>query len=125
MSFLFEPQFHRFIICGIFILAGILHFIKPKFYLRIMPNYIPYHKMMVYISGAAEILGGVGLLIPATQGFAAWGLILLLFAIFPANFDMACKGYKKRGLTRYTWLLIGRLPLQFLLMFWIYWAALV
>ena len=120
---IFDPAIHRFIIGGVFILAGLLHFIKPGMYIGIMPDYIPYHKAMVYISGVAEVLGGVGFLIPKLNTAAAWGLILLLIAVFPANIDMAWKGYKNHGLTLYTWLLIGRLPLQFLLIYWVYWAG--
>ena len=92
-------------------------------YVSIMPDYIPYHKAMVYISGIAEILGGAGLLIPEFRTYAILALILLLIAVFPANIDMAWKEFKNHGLTLYTWLLIARLPLQFVLMWWVYWAG--
>jgi uncharacterized membrane protein len=72
-----------------YIVAGALHFIKPAPYLRIMPPYIPWHAAMVRISGAFEILGGLGLLVPATRRAAAWGLVALLVAVFPANIYMA------------------------------------
>jgi uncharacterized membrane protein len=108
---------------GIFILAGLLHFIKPGMYISIMPDYIPYHKAMVLISGIAEVLGGIGMMISPFREYAAFGLILLLVAVFPANIDMALKGYKNHGLTLYTWILLGRLPLQFLLIYWVYWAG--
>lgn len=121
---IFEPATHRLIIGGIFILAGLLHFIKPAMYIGIMPDYIPFHKAMVYISGVAEILGGAGIMIPSYQKIAAWGLIILLIAVFPANIDMAWKGFKNHGLTLYTWILIGRLPLQFALIYWVHWAGL-
>lgn len=121
---MFDPTIHRFVIGGIFILAGLLHFIKPGMYISIMPDYIPYHKAMVYISGIAEVLGGVGIMITNLRTYASIGLILLLIAVFPANIDMAGKGYKNHGLTLYTWILIGRLPLQFLLIYWVYWAGL-
>ncbi|MEQ8524276.1 hypothetical protein [Gracilimonas sp.] len=124
MSFLLEPTFHRYFIGAIFILAGLLHFLKPGIYISIMPDYIPYHKAMVYISGVAEVIGGIGFMIPELRTYAAWGLILLLIAVFPANIDMAWKGFKNHGLTLYTWLLIGRLPLQFLILYWVYWAGL-
>jgi uncharacterized membrane protein len=124
MSFLLDPTFNRYLIGGIFALAGLLHFIKPEMYIGIMPDYIPFHKAMVYISGVAELLGGIGIMIPAFRTFATWGLILLLIAVFPANMDMAWKGYKNHGFTVYTWILLGRLPLQFLLIYWVYWAGL-
>jgi uncharacterized membrane protein len=88
-----------------------------------MPDYIPNHKAMVLISGIAEILGGIGILIPYTRTYAAWGLILLLIAVFPANIDMFIKGYQKQGFSLYTWLTLLRLPLQFILIYWVYWAA--
>jgi uncharacterized membrane protein len=72
-----------------YIVAGSLHFIKPAPYLRIMPLYIPWHAAMVRISGAFEILGGLGLLVLATRRTAAWGLVAVLIAVFPANIYMA------------------------------------
>ena len=72
-----------------YIVAGSLHFIRPEPYLRIMPPYIPWHAAMVGISGAFEILGGFGLLVQAARRAAAWGLVALLIAVFPANLYMA------------------------------------
>ena len=72
-----------------YIVAGALHLIEPEPYLRIMPSYIPWHPAMVRISGFFEILGGLGLLVPATCRTAAWGLVALLIAVFPANLYMA------------------------------------
>ncbi len=72
-----------------YVVAGSLHFIKPAPYLRIMPPYIPWHAVIVRVSGAFEILGGVGLLVSATRRAAAWGLVALLIAVFPANLYMA------------------------------------
>lgn len=72
-----------------FIAAGSLHFLRPAAYLRIMPRYIPWHPAMVEISGAAEIAGGIGLLIPSLRRPAGWGLVALLIAVFPANVYMA------------------------------------
>jgi uncharacterized membrane protein len=68
-----------------FVAAGTWHFIKPGFYLKIMPPYIPWHLQMVLISGFFEILGGLGLLIPQTRRLAAWGLVALLIAVFPGQ----------------------------------------
>lgn len=118
-----DPLMHRFIIGGLFLIAGALHFLKPGMYIGIMPDYLPHHRLLVFVSGAAEILGGIGLMLPLVQNWAAWGLILLLIAVFPANIDMAWKGYKGYGLTAYTLLLLSRLPLQFLLIYWVYWAG--
>jgi len=84
------PQRIAVLLATIFyVVAGSLHFIKPEPYLRIMPPYIPWHVAMVRVSGAFEILGGVGLLVPETRKAASWGLIALLVAVFPANIYMA------------------------------------
>jgi uncharacterized membrane protein len=78
----------RGLLAVLFIGAGVLHFVAPATYLHIMPPYLPAPLALVYLSGAAEIAGGVGLLIPATRQLAGWGLILLLLAVFPANVYM-------------------------------------
>ncbi|MAO66552.1 MAG: hypothetical protein CL666_16295 [Balneola sp.] len=124
MDTLLDPEFHRYMIGSLFILAGVLHFLKPQFFMRIMPGYLPWHKPLVLISGFFEIAGGVGIMIPSFQAIAAWGLILLLLAVFPANIEMLRKYYRKDGLTLFTWGLIARLPLQFALIGWVYWAGL-
>lgn len=72
-----------------YVVAGMLHFIKTDAYLRIMPPYIPWHLAMVRISGVFEILGGLGLMLTRTRRAAAWGLVTLLIAVFPANLYMA------------------------------------
>src|SRR5687767_7801443 len=69
--------------------AGISHFLKPEPFIKIVPNYLPNPKALVYVSGAFEILGGIGLLVPGLSSAAAWGLILLFIAVFPANLNMA------------------------------------
>lgn len=101
----------------LYIAAGTNHFINPKPYLALMPPYIPAHSAMVIVSGIAEIVLGVGLLFPATRSISAWGLILLLIAVFPANVFMAVSNrFRKIP----TWLRWARLPLQGLLIFWAY-----
>jgi uncharacterized membrane protein len=72
-----------------YVSAGALHFIKTGAYLKIMPPYIPYHLPVVYVSGCFEILGGLGLIIPQARRAAAWGVVVLLIMVFPANFYMA------------------------------------
>ena len=123
---LLRPECNRYLIGILFVLAGLLHFWKPAFYVNIMPDYLPWHKALVYLSGAAEMAGGIGMFIAAVRLEAAIGLILLLFAVFPANIDMAMKSVKKRGwVDLYSLLLILRLPLQFVLMYWVYWAGIM
>ncbi len=101
----------------LFILAGILHFVKERAYWKMMPLYIPYHKVMVLISGVAEIVLGLGLLSSLTRVYSAWGLIILLIAVFPANIYMATSGKFHRIPSVLLWL---RLPLQFVLIWWMY-----
>ncbi|GAB4030998.1 DoxX family protein [Spirosoma gilvum] len=101
----------------IYIIAGINHFLNPRTYLSIMPPYIPAHHFMVTISGLAEVVLGIGLLFTQTQSIAAWGIILLLLAIFPANIYMATSDkFSKIS----AWLRWARLPLQGILIWWAY-----
>jgi uncharacterized membrane protein len=79
----------RILFALIFIAGGILHFVLTPTYVSIMPPYLPAPGLLVQISGVAEILGGVGLLIPSARPYAAWGLVLLLIAVAPANINMA------------------------------------
>lgn len=109
---------------AIFILAGINHFRSPQAYLQIMPDYLPAHKELVALSGVAEIAGGLGVLFPRTQRAAGWGLIALLLAVFPANIYGAQNGMEIFGKTVPSWLLWVRLPLQLLLIWWVYKACL-
>lgn len=99
--------------------AGVNHFVMPKFYLRMMPPYLPGHLALVYLSGVAEILLGTLMLVPATSRLAAWGLIALLIAIFPANLHMALHPERFPEFSPTSlWL---RLPLQALPLAWAYW----
>jgi uncharacterized membrane protein len=109
-----------FVIGALFIVAGVLHFTIPHFYEAIVPPPLP-PREMVQISGIFEILGGVGVLLPQTRVFSAWSLIALLLAVFPANVYMAIdpKFQKVAPL----WGLYARLPLQFVLIWWIYAAC--
>jgi uncharacterized membrane protein len=105
----------------VYIFAGTLHFIKPETYLRIMPPYIPWHVLMVRMSGAFEVLGGLGLLFSPTRRAAAWGLITLLIAVFPANIYMATNPVETGTVSIAAVLRWGRLPIQLLLIWWLFW----
>jgi uncharacterized membrane protein len=112
------------VLAGVFyVAAGTWHFIKPGFYLKIMPPYIPWHVQMVLISGFFEILGGLGLLIPPTRRLAAWGLVALLIAVFPANIFMATNPVESGATSIAPALRWGRLPLQLLLAWWLLWCT--
>jgi uncharacterized membrane protein len=104
----------RGIISLFFVYVGIMHFVRPGKFIQITPEFLPYRRELVYISGFFEILGGAGLLVPQTRKAAGIGLIALLFAVFPANINMAVKKLDFGSIP--VWVLWARLPLQFLLM---------
>jgi uncharacterized membrane protein len=106
-----------------YVIAGSLHFIRPEFYLKIMPPYVPWHLAMVYLSGALEILGGLGLLVPQTRRAAAWGLVALLIAVFPANVYMATNPIEAGAASLSPAFRWGRLPLQLPLVWWLLWCT--
>jgi len=102
---------------GFFIYAGISHFTKAWFFYKITPPYLQkWKKPINVIVGVSEILGGIGLLIPQTRMMAAWGIILLLIAVFPANWYM----YRSNGagMKINPKFLLVRLPLQLVLLAW-------
>ena len=98
--------------------AGINHFIRPAFYLQLMPPWLPMHKELVFTSGVSEILCALLLLFPATRRAGAWAVIALLVAVFPANIQMLID-YMGAGNPN-TWIAIVRLPIQLLLIWWGY-----
>jgi uncharacterized membrane protein len=100
--------------------AGALHFVTPEPYLGMMPAALPAPLLLVYISGVAEITGGLGLILPATRRLAAWGLIALYVAVFPANVNMAIHHLPLGTTDVPTWALWARLPLQLVLIAWAY-----
>jgi uncharacterized membrane protein len=104
----------RLVLALFFIGAGVMHFLKPEFYLTIMPAVLPHPLALVYISGVFEILGGVGVMIPATRRWAGYGLIALLIAVFPANIKMF-HDHLHEGFSLFTVGLFLRLPLQIVL----------
>ena len=105
------------------VIAGSLHFVFPAGYARIVPKWLPAPLMLVYLSGVFEILGGLGLLVPAAQQWAAWGLIALLVAVFPANINMAVRGIGFGRTPPPAALLWARLPLQAVLIAWAWWCT--
>ena len=108
----------RYIFAVFFVAAGVMHFVRPGFYLKIMPPYVPLHLELVYLSGVCEIVLGAMLLVRRLAPLAGWGLILLLIAIFPANIYV----YQHQELVPGTPILhLLRLPLQAFLILWAYW----
>ncbi len=93
---------------------GLAHLAIPGPFVRVMPAYLPAHEALVFISGLAEIAGGVGLLVPKLRIAAGWWLVALLIAVFPTNVEMAL--HPPAGIS--TWILWLRLPLQIPLIIW-------
>jgi uncharacterized membrane protein len=105
-----------------FLAAGALHFLRPRVYETMMPRYLPAHRELVLASGAAEMAGGAGVLFARTHRPAAWWRIATLIAIFPANVEMAVHAERFRRIPRP--LLWARLPLQAVLVGWVWRVAL-
>ncbi|HEY1458138.1 MAG TPA: hypothetical protein VGF15_06435 [Solirubrobacteraceae bacterium] len=105
------------LLSGVFIGAGVNHFVIPRAYERIVPPSMAEHsKLLVQISGVAEVAGGVGVLAPRTRRLSALGLIALLAAVFPANLYMAREPERFPKIPR--WALYLRLVAQPLMMWW-------
>ena len=111
----------RWLLTVFMVAAGANHFIDADAYVAVMPSALPAHLLLVYLSGVAEIAGGLGLILPATRRLAAWGLIALLLAVFPANVNMAINHLSLGGREVPAWTLWARLPLQAVLIAWAWW----
>src|SRR5688572_10582682 len=107
-----------------FVFAGLMHFIKPRIYERIVPPYVPRPREVVYASGIAEIAGGLAIMHPATRRAGSAWSIATLVAVFPANLHMALNAerYEKAvpGGEAALW---ARLPVQALFIAWAYAAG--
>jgi uncharacterized membrane protein len=103
----------------VFVLAGLLHFAKPRIYESIMPDYLPAHRELVYLSGVAEAVGGAGLLSssPTVRKYAGWWLVATLAAVFPANLHMALNPDRYPQIPKPA--IWARLPLQLLFAKWV------
>jgi len=112
----------RCLLAAFFLAAGANHFRMPDLYLGMMPTWLPRPLALVYLSGVAEILGGIGVMFPATSRLAGWGLIILLVAIFPANLHVALQG-RMPGFDFSPLTLWLRLPFQVVLLAWVWWTA--
>jgi len=107
----------RYLLSATVIAAGILHFARPEKFVAIVPDWLPAHRVLVAVSGFFEILGGVGLLVRRVRTAAAWGLVALFVAVFPANVNMALN----KIFLDNPWILWGRLPFQAVLVAWAWW----
>jgi uncharacterized membrane protein len=103
-------------LAAFFTFAGAMHFVRPRSYIAIMPDYLPAHRELVYASGAAEIVGGLGALPERTRRAAGWWLAATMVAVFPANLHMALHPERYRRIPPA--LLYARLPVQALIIAW-------
>ena len=115
------PRRSRAVLGAFFLGAGLLHFLKPRPYESIMPGALPAHRELVYVSGAAEMLGGAGVLSGRTSRWAGWWLIATMLAVFPANVNIAVEADRFRAIPEP--LLWGRLPVQGAILYWIWRVA--
>jgi uncharacterized membrane protein len=113
------PDYSRLAAGALFLTSGTLHFVKPGIFRQIVPPGLPAPHALVAISGAAEIAGAVGLFVPPVRRAATYGLIALLFAVFPANVYMAID-HERFAAVAPAWVLYARLPLQAVLAVWIW-----
>lgn len=103
--------------------VGVMHFVATEFFVHIVPPYLPAALWLVWISGVAEILGGLGLLIAQVRRAAGFGLLLLLVSVFPANVHMAINEVMPTTGPVPVWTLWARLPLQLVFAAWVWWVA--
>nr|WP_294925770.1 DoxX family protein [uncultured Flavobacterium sp.] len=113
-----DLPWHLYLMASLYIIAGINHFRSPGMYIRIIPPYFSNPKLVNILSGAAEIILGFLLMFPFLSHFAAWGIIALLIAVFPANLFMYQNKKASFGLPK--WILLLRMPVQLLFILWAY-----
>jgi uncharacterized membrane protein len=113
----------QLLLAVLFATTGVGHFIIPDFFVQIVPSSLPSPELLVAVSGVAEILGALGVLVPTTRRAAGWGLIALLFAVFPANVNMLWMAMRHGASPAYLTGLWLRLPLQGVLIWWVYRAT--
>lgn len=116
-----RPARARAVLGAVFLLTGALHFIRPRMYVAIVPDWLPAHRELVYVSGVAEMAGGAAVLFDRTAKPAGWWLIATLVGVFPANVDMALHPGRYKAIP--SSLLWARLPLQALLIAWVHRVA--
>ena len=121
-TFKSKKDIARVFLALLFIVASSLHFIT-NVELKIIPPFLPLRREALYITGIFELLGGIGLLIPRFQRAAAWGLAVLLVAIFPANVYHAVKNIQLGGILNSPFYHVVTIPLQAVLIWWALWCT--
>lgn len=118
-----EPGPVTWLLAAFFLVAGIFHFVFMPKYMSIMPPWLPAHRALVVISGLCEIAGALGVLWRRTRAWAGYGLIALCVAVLPANVQMLLDAHSAHASAVWLLALWVRLPLQGLLIVWIWWAG--
>ena len=113
----------RWLLAAAMVAVGVMHFVTPLPFVKIVPSMLPAPLLAVYVSGAFEILGGLGLLLTRTRRLAGWGLVALYVAVFPANINMALNDIQLGPEAIPPWALWARLPLQVVLMALALWVS--
>lgn len=113
-----HQPWHYYLMAITYLITGLMHFLKPKMYERIMPHYLPGHKLLVIISGITEITLGLLLFSEKLHSISLYAIILMLTFFLPVHIHMLANEKASLGLPR--WLLVARIPLQFVLIYWAY-----
>ena len=111
----FRKMFQIYLMGVIYTILGIVHFTNTRFYRPLMPKFLPAHDLLIYLSGGAEILLGIGILFPQTRVFSLWRLIAMLIVFLIVHVNML---FPSNGLGISPWILWLRIPIQFLLIYW-------
>ncbi len=108
------------LLAAFWVAAGVNHFLNPRIYESIVPDYLPAHRQLVLWSGVAELVGGIAVVPRRTRGFARWWLLGVLAAVYPANIHMTLHPERYEQIPSLA--LWARLPLQFACAYWV-WKA--
>ena len=111
-----QYPWHLYLMAAAYIIAGIMHFIKPMMYMRILPGYLPGHKFLVSLTGFLEIILGIALCFTQSKSIAVYSIIVMLVFFLPVHFHMLFGKNASMGVPK--WILVLRIPLQFVLMYW-------
>ncbi len=109
---------HLYLMAFLYGFAGVMHLLKPKVFMRVIPRYLPAHRALVLWSGVAEIAVAIGLCFYSTKDWAIYALILMLTLFFSIHFYMLSSKKAAAGIPK--WILLLRIPLQFVLIYWAY-----
>ena len=110
-------MFQLYLMGSLYTILGVLHFTNTGFYRPLMPRFMPSHDLLIYLSGVAEIILGIGVLFPQSRNLALWGIILMLLVFSIVHVNML---FPSNRLGIPLWVLSLRIPLQFVLIYWAY-----